>query len=95
MKAEAEVSIRNRIEDAVRARQRTQTVLRADDVVMVWKTNRHRSVAGGLDQACALGRIEAVCGSTCVDLCGSAASSSARWQPRRSPEDQGSEPATG
>ena len=35
----AEVSIRDRIEDSVRARPRTQTVLRADDVIMVWKTN--------------------------------------------------------
>ena len=39
MKAHAEVSIRDRIEGAVRARPRTQTVLRADDVIMVWKTN--------------------------------------------------------
>ena len=39
MKTHAEVSIRDRIEDAVRARPRTQTVLRADDVIMVWKTN--------------------------------------------------------
>ena len=39
MKAHAEVSIRDRIEDSVRARPRTQTVLRADDVIMVWKTN--------------------------------------------------------
>ena len=39
MKARAEVSIRDRIEDAVRARPRTQTVLRADDVIMVWETN--------------------------------------------------------
>ena len=39
MKAHAEVSIRVRIEGAVRARPRTQTVLRADDVIMVWKTN--------------------------------------------------------
>ena len=38
-KAHAEVSIRDRIEDAVRARPRTQTVLGADDVIMVWKTN--------------------------------------------------------
>ena len=38
MKAHAEVSIRDRIEDSVRARPRTQTVLRADDVIMVWKT---------------------------------------------------------
>ena len=35
----AEVSIPDRIEDSVRARPRTQTVLRADDVIMVWKTN--------------------------------------------------------
>ena len=34
-----EVSIRDRIEDAVRALPRIQTVLRADDVIMVWKTN--------------------------------------------------------
>ena len=39
MKAHSEVSIRDRIEDAVRARPRTQTVLRAGDVIMVWKTN--------------------------------------------------------
>ena len=39
MKVHAEVSIRDRIEDSVRARPRTQTVLRADDVIMVWKTN--------------------------------------------------------
>ena len=39
MKAHAEVSMRDRIEGAVRARPRTQTVLRADDVIMVWKTN--------------------------------------------------------
>ena len=39
IKAHAEVSIRDRIEDSVRARPRTQTVLRADDVIMVWKTN--------------------------------------------------------
>ena len=39
MKAHAEVSIRDRIEDSVRARPRTQTVLRVDDVIMVWKTN--------------------------------------------------------
>ena len=38
MKAYAEVSIRDRIEDSVHARPRTQTVLRADDVIMVWKT---------------------------------------------------------
>ena len=38
-KAHAEVSVRDRIEDCVRARPRTQTVLRADDVIMVWKTN--------------------------------------------------------
>ena len=56
MKAHAEVSIRDRIEDSVRARPRTQTVLPADDVIMVWKTNPRRSVAGGWDQACALGR---------------------------------------
>ena len=39
MKAHAEVSIRDRMEGAVRARPRTQTVLRADGVIMVWKTN--------------------------------------------------------
>ena len=39
MKAHAEVSIRDRIEDSVRARPRSQTILRADDVIMVWKTN--------------------------------------------------------
>ena len=61
MKAHAEVSIRDRIEDSVRPR--TQTVLRADDVIMVWKTER----------------IEAVYGSTCADHNGSAASFSANW----------------
>ena len=35
MKAHAEMSIRDRIEGAVRARPRTKTVLRADDVIMV------------------------------------------------------------
>ena len=40
MKAHAEVSIRDRIEDSVRARPRTPTVLRADDVIMVWKKNQ-------------------------------------------------------
>ena len=44
--------------------------LRADD---------DRNVAGGLDQVCALERIEAVYGSTCADHCGSAASFSAHW----------------
>ena len=39
MKAHAEVSIRDRIKGAVRARPRTQTVLRADDVIMVRETN--------------------------------------------------------
>ena len=39
MKAHAEVSNLDRMEGAVRARPRTQTVLRADDVIMVWKTN--------------------------------------------------------
>ena len=42
MKAHAEVSIRDRIEDSVRARPRTQTVLRADDVIMVgWTRSVH------------------------------------------------------
>ena len=54
MKAHAEVSIRNRIEDSVRARPRTQTVLRDDDVIMVWKTNppskRGRWVGPGVCQ---------------------------------------------
>ena len=80
MKAHAEGSIRDRIEDSVRARPRTQTVLRADD------RTRHRNVAGGLDQACALGRIEAVWGSTCAGRCGSAASFSANWLLRKSLE---------
>ena len=79
MKAHAEVSILDRIEDSVRARPRTQTVLRADDVIMVRKTNPPSKVAGGLDQVCALERIEAVYGSTCADHCGSAASFSANW----------------
>ena len=39
MKAHAEVSIRDRIEDSVRARPRTQIVLRAEDIIMVWNTN--------------------------------------------------------
>ena len=37
MKAHAEVSIRDAIEDSVRARPRRQTVLRAEDVIMVWE----------------------------------------------------------
>ena len=37
--ASFEESRPDRIEDSVRARPRTQTILRADDVVMVWKTN--------------------------------------------------------
>ena len=86
MKAHAEVSIRDRIKDSVRARPRTQTVLRADDVIMVWKKQtRHRNVAGRLDQVCALVRIEAVYGSTCADLCGSVASFSANWLLPKSP----------
>ena len=76
MKAHAEVSIRNRIEDSVRARPRTQTVLRDDDVIMVWKTNppskRGRWVGPGV--------------STCADRCGSAASFSANWLLLESPE---------
>ena len=55
MKAHGEVSIRDRIEDAVRARPRTQTVLRADYVIMVWKTNPPSSAVDGLVQECALG----------------------------------------
>ena len=39
MKADAEVFIRDRIEDSVRARPRTHTVVRAGGVIMVWKTN--------------------------------------------------------
>ena len=39
MEARAEVSIRDRIEDSVRARPRTKTVLWADDVIMVWTMN--------------------------------------------------------
>ena len=52
MKAHAEVSILDRIEDSVPARPRTQTVLGADDVIMVWKTNppskRGRCVGPGV-----------------------------------------------
>ena len=62
MKVHAEVSIRDRIEDAVRVRPRTQTFLRADDVMMVWKTNPHQSGANGLVQECALGFTVAVYG---------------------------------
>ena len=87
MKAHAEMSIRNRVEDSVRTRPRTQTVLRPDDVIMVWKKlTRHRNVAGGLDLVCAFECIEAVCGSTCAARCGSAASFSANWLPPKSPE---------
>ena len=54
MRAHAEVSISDRIEDMFCGRPRTQTVLRADDVIMVWKTKTlRRSVVGGWDQACA------------------------------------------
>ena len=63
MKAHAEVSIRDHIEDSARARSRTQTVFCVPDgVVMVWKTNSPSKRVDGLDQECALGRIEAVCG---------------------------------
>ena len=37
MNAHVEVVIRDRVEDAVRARPRVLTPLGADDVVMVWK----------------------------------------------------------
>ena len=47
MKAHAEVSIRDRTEDSVRARPRTLTVSRADDVIMVWKTNSPSERGGG------------------------------------------------
>ena len=39
MKVHAKVSVRDRIEDSVRARPRTQTVFWADNVIVVWKTN--------------------------------------------------------
>ena len=52
------------------------------------RRTHHRNVAGGLDQVCALVRIEAVYGSTCADHCGSAGSFSANWLP---PKSQGLE----
>ena len=39
MRAHAEVSISDRTEDVFCARPWTQTVLWADEVIMVWKTN--------------------------------------------------------
>ena len=52
MKAHAEVSICDRIVDSFRSRPRTQTVLRADDVLMVWinepATETWRSVGPGV-----------------------------------------------
>ena len=82
MKAHAEVSIRDRIEDSVRVRPRTQTVLRADDVIMIWKTNppskRCRWVGPGV---CIGTHRGSVWGG-----CGSAASFSANWLPPKSPE---------
>ena len=39
MEAHSEMYIRDRIESVVRAHPRTQRVLRADDVIIVWKTN--------------------------------------------------------
>ena len=86
MKAHAEVSIRDRVEDSVRARPRTQTVLRADDVIMVWKTNPPSKRGGGLDKECVLERIDAACGSTCAGRFGCAASVSANWVPPKSHE---------
>ena len=86
MKAHAEVSICDRIDDSVRARPRTQTVLRAVDVIMVWKTNPPLKRGGGLDQECASERIDAVCGSTCAGRFGSAAIVSANWLPPKSHE---------
>ena len=76
MKAHAEVSIRDRIEDSVEL------------MTSSWcgRRTHHRNVAGGLDQVCALERIEAVCGSTSADHCGSAASFSANWLLPKSPE---------
>ena len=78
MKAHAVVSTRDRIEDSVRAELMTSS----------WcgRRTHHRNVAGGLDQACALERIEAVYGSTCADHYGSAASFSANWLLPKSPE---------
>ena len=52
------------------------------------RRTRHRNVAGGLDQVCTLERIETVCGSTCADHCGSAASFSANCLPPKSLEIQ-------
>ena len=82
MKAHA----RDRIKDSVRARPRTQTVLELMTSSWCGRQTRHRNVAGGLDQVCALVHIEAVYGSTCVDHCGSAASFSANWLLRKSLE---------
>ena len=84
MKAHAEVSIRDRIEDAVRARPRTHMVLRADDVIMVWKTNppskRGRWVGSGV----CIGTHR---GSVWVNMRGSLwKGSQLHWRPRKNPE---------
>ena len=62
--AHAEVSIRDRIEDSVRARPRTQTVLPADDVITVWKTNPPSKRGQRVGRGVCIGtqRIEAACG---------------------------------
>ena len=67
MNAHAEVSIRDRIGDSVRARPRTQTILLTTSL---WcgRRNRHRNVAGGLDQECAFGTHR---GSVWVNMRGS------------------------
>ena len=51
MKAHAEVSIRDRVEDSFRARPRTQTVLRPDDVIMVWNARSALSIQNEQFQA--------------------------------------------
>ena len=86
MKAHAEVSIRDRIEDSVRARPRTQTVLRTDNVIMVWKTNPSSKRGQWVGPGVCIGTHR---GSVWVNmryLCGSAASFSANSLPPKSPE---------
>ena len=87
IKANAEVSIRDRIEDSVRARPRTQTVLRADDVIMVWKTNPPSKRGRWVGPGVCIGTHR---GNVWVNMrrivCGSAASFSANWLTPKSPE---------
>ena len=68
MKARGEVCIRDRIEDSVRARPRTRTVLKADDVILVWKTNPPSKRGRWVGPGVCIGTHR---GSVWVNMCGS------------------------